>query len=65
MQIQSNCMRYSITLRKFAKRALITFGAVQKVICYSLEFINKSKKKYLLNDYLKFLCESLLTLNYY
>jgi hypothetical protein len=30
MQIQSNCMRYSITLLKFAKRAQITFGAVSK-----------------------------------
>jgi hypothetical protein len=30
MQIQSNCMRYSIILRKFAKRAQITFGAFAK-----------------------------------
>jgi hypothetical protein len=30
MQIQSNCMRYSIILRIFAKRAQITFGAVAK-----------------------------------
>jgi len=30
MQIQSNFMRYSITLRKFAKRAQTTFGAVAK-----------------------------------
>ena len=30
MQIQSNCMRYSIILLKFAKRAHITFGAFAK-----------------------------------
>jgi hypothetical protein len=30
MQIQSHCMRYSITLRKFAEKAQITFGAVAK-----------------------------------
>jgi hypothetical protein len=30
MQIQSNCMRYSITVQKFAKRAQITFGGVAK-----------------------------------
>jgi hypothetical protein len=30
MQIQSNFMRYSIILRKFAKRAQVTFGGVEK-----------------------------------
>ncbi len=30
MQIQSNCMRYSIILQKFAKRVQIAFGAVAK-----------------------------------
>jgi len=30
MQIKSNCVRYSITLLKFAKRVQITFGAVKK-----------------------------------
>ncbi len=30
MQIQSNCMQYSIILWKFVERAQITFGAVGK-----------------------------------
>ncbi len=30
MQIKSNCVRYSITLWKFAKKVKITFGAVAK-----------------------------------
>ncbi len=43
-KIQSNCMRYSTILRNLAKRAHITLELLQKVICYPLECMNKSKK---------------------
>ncbi len=50
MQIQSNGMWYSIILREFAKRAQKTLELLQKVICYPLECMNKSKKITIFND---------------
>jgi hypothetical protein len=56
MQIQSNCMRYSIILWKFAKRAQITFGAVAKgnLLPFGLYFSMTLRN---------FFCDSLLILN--
>jgi hypothetical protein len=47
MQIQSNFMRYSITLRKFAKRAQTTFGAVAKGNLLPFGICLQKQKNYL------------------
>ncbi len=51
MQIQSNCMRYSIILLKFAKRAQITFGALAKGNLLPFGIYLQKQKDYIYNDY--------------
>jgi hypothetical protein len=52
MQIQQNYMRYSIILRKFAKRA--TFGAVAKDNLLFFGMQEQKQKDYFFNDYKTF-----------
>jgi hypothetical protein len=49
MQIQSNCMRYSIILKTFAKKAQITFGAVAKgnLLPFGMYEYEQKQKDYL------------------
>jgi hypothetical protein len=50
MQIQSNCIWYSIVLREFANRTQITFGSFAKGICYPWNVLTKAKRlPYLMN----------------
>jgi hypothetical protein len=59
MKIESNCMRYSINLKKFAKRTQITFGAVAKGNLLPFGIYLTKAKSYLFNDYKKFSSKSL------
>jgi hypothetical protein len=43
MQIQSNCMRYSIALRKFPKRTQKTFGVIAIEVINTLLNVYKAK----------------------
>ncbi len=47
-KIGKNCMWYCINLRQFSKRALISFGAVEKVIF--MKCVDKSKQAPLLTS---------------
>jgi hypothetical protein len=52
-------MRYSIILRKFAKRAKITFGAVAKGNLIPFGMYGQKQKDHHFNDYKKFFSASL------
>ncbi len=51
MQIQSNCMLYSIFILKFAKRAHITFGAFAKGNLLPFGIYEHKQKDYFFNDH--------------
>jgi hypothetical protein len=48
VKLRMNCMRYSINLRQFAKRAQITFGAIPKgnLHVISCNLFEKSKQTF-------------------
>ncbi len=58
VKLRRNCMRYSMNLRQFAKRAQITFGAIAKGNLLPLSICLKSKQTFF-NSFTKVISGSL------